>query len=61
MRRGEQGTGAVNELLAKLDSGLQSARGLIEQPADAAMIDQQLAAVAEYKRAFAEMIRPVQP
>ncbi|CAI8920464.1 Methyl-accepting chemotaxis protein McpQ [Pseudomonas sp. IT-347P] len=55
MRRGEQGPGAVNELLSKLDSGLQSARGMIEQPADVAMVDQQLAAVAEYKRAFGEM------
>lgn len=55
MRRGDQGPGAVNELLAKLDSGLQSARNMIEQPADAAMVDQQLAAVAEYKRAFGEM------
>ncbi len=56
-RRGEQGPGAVNELLTKLDSGLQTARGLIEQPADAARVDQQLAAVAEYKRAFAEMVQ----
>ncbi len=55
MRRGEQGPGAVNDLLGKLDSGLQTARSLIEQPADAAMVDQQLAAVAEYKRAFADM------
>lgn len=55
MRRGEQGPGAVNELLAKLESGLREARGMIEQPADAAMVDQQLAAVAEYKRAFGEM------
>ena len=55
MRRGEQGPGAVNELLSTLDSGLQSARGMIEQPTDAAMVDQQLAAVAEYKRAFGEM------
>ena len=54
-RRGEQGPGTVNELLSKLDSGLQTARSLIEQPSDAAMVDQQLAAVAEYKRAFADM------
>jgi methyl-accepting chemotaxis protein len=54
-RRGEQGPGPVTELLGKLDSGLQTARGLIEQPADAAMVDQQLAAVAEYKRAFTDM------
>nr|WP_192559567.1 methyl-accepting chemotaxis protein [Pseudomonas allokribbensis] len=55
MRRGEQGPGTVNDLLGKLDSGLQTARSLIEQSADAAMVDQQLAAVAEYKRAFADM------
>jgi methyl-accepting chemotaxis protein len=55
MRRGEQGPGAVNDLLGKLDSGLQTARGLIEQPADTAMVDQQLAAVAEYRRAFNDM------
>ncbi|WP_277760243.1 methyl-accepting chemotaxis protein [Pseudomonas sp. A34-9] len=54
-RRGEQGPGTVTDLLGKLDSGLQTARSLIEQPSDAAMVDQQLAAVAEYKRAFADM------
>ncbi|MCX2543021.1 methyl-accepting chemotaxis protein [Pseudomonas sp. COW5] len=57
MRRGEQGPGTVNDLLGKLDSGLQTARGLIEQPSDAAKVDQQLAAVAEYKRAFADMVQ----
>ena len=55
MRRGEQGPGTVNEFLSKLESGLQSARGMIEQPSDVAMVDQQLVAVAEYKRAFGEM------
>ncbi|WP_223488483.1 methyl-accepting chemotaxis protein [Pseudomonas sp. A-RE-19] len=55
MRRGEQGPGAVNELIGQLDTGLKTARTLIEQPADVAMIDQQLAAVVEYKRAFADM------
>ncbi|WLI12260.1 methyl-accepting chemotaxis protein [Pseudomonas sp. FP603] len=55
MRRGEQGPGAVNGLLGQLDDGLKTARTLIEQPADVAMIDQQLAAVSEYKRAFADM------
>ncbi|VVN11272.1 Methyl-accepting chemotaxis protein McpQ [Pseudomonas fluorescens] len=55
MRRGEQGPGTVNDFLSKLESGLQSARGMIEQPSDVAMVDQQLAAVAEYKRAFGEM------
>ncbi|PWE40506.1 methyl-accepting chemotaxis protein [Pseudomonas prosekii] len=54
-RRGEQGPGAVNEMLGRLDAGLQTARKLIEQPADVAMIDQQLAAVSEYKQAFNAM------
>ncbi|MHC8303785.1 methyl-accepting chemotaxis protein [Pseudomonas sp. PB3P13] len=57
MHRGEQGPEAVNELLGKLDSGLKTARTLIEQPSDVALIDQQLAAVAEYKRAFGTMIQ----
>ncbi|MBV7477962.1 methyl-accepting chemotaxis protein [Pseudomonas sp. PDM31] len=57
MRRGEQGPAAVNDLLGKLETGLHTARSLIEQPADAAMVDQQLAAVAEYRRAFSDMTR----
>ncbi|RON17623.1 methyl-accepting chemotaxis protein [Pseudomonas brassicacearum] len=57
MRRGEQGPGAVNDKLAQLDAGLQTARKLIEQPADAAMVDQQLAAVSQYKQAFSAMIQ----
>jgi methyl-accepting chemotaxis protein len=57
MRRGEQGPGAVNDKLAQLDTGLQTARKLIEQPADAAMVDQQLAAVSQYKQAFSAMIQ----
>ncbi|WP_130930806.1 MULTISPECIES: methyl-accepting chemotaxis protein [unclassified Pseudomonas] len=52
MRRGEQGPGAVNDLLGKLETGLQAARQMIEQPADIAMIDQQLAAVSLYKQGF---------
>jgi methyl-accepting chemotaxis protein len=57
MRRGEQGPGAVNELLERLDSGLKTARTLIEQPADIAMIDEQSAAVDQYKHAFNSMIQ----
>ena len=57
MQHGEQGTGAVNEQLVKLDTSLQSARKLIEQPADAAMIEQQVTAVGQYKQAFAAMIQ----
>ncbi|MCQ6255926.1 methyl-accepting chemotaxis protein [Pseudomonas sp. Q11] len=53
--RGENGPQEVNDLLAKLESGLTAARQMIEQPADVALIDKQLAAVAEYKSAFAEM------
>ncbi|MFW9269482.1 methyl-accepting chemotaxis protein [Pseudomonas sp. NR3] len=53
--RGEKGPQKVNDLLAKLEAGLQTARQLIEQPADVALIDAQLAAVAEYKSAFALM------
>ncbi|MBI6647684.1 methyl-accepting chemotaxis protein [Pseudomonas sp. LY-1] len=55
MRRGEQGTAAVSELLNRLDSGMKTARTLIEQPADIALIDEQLAAVEQYKRAFSDM------
>ena len=55
MRRGEQGTAAVSELLNRLDSGMKTARTLIEQPADIALIDEQLAAVDQYKRAFSDM------
>ncbi|PTT96690.1 methyl-accepting chemotaxis protein, partial [Pseudomonas sp. HMWF031] len=55
MRRGEQGPGAVNEQLSKLESDLKTARSLIEQPADVALVDQQLVAVAEYRRAFSDM------
>lgn len=57
MRRGEQGPGLVNELMEKLDSGLKTARGQIEQPADIAVIDEQLAAVAKYRQAFAAMVQ----
>ena len=57
MRRGEQGPGLVNELMEKLDSGLKTARSQIEQPADIAVIDEQLAAVAKYRQAFAAMVQ----
>lgn len=55
MRRGEQGTGAVSELLGQLDTGLKTARSLIEQPVGIALVDEQLAAIEQYKRAFAAM------
>ncbi|MTD18538.1 HAMP domain-containing protein [Pseudomonas sp. CCM 7891] len=55
MRRGEQGPAAVNNLLEQLESGLKTARTLIEQPAGIALIDGQLTAVEQYKRAFIAM------
>ena len=55
--RGENGPQDINDLTAKLEAGLKTARQLIEQPDDAALIDKQLAAVAEYKSAFGAMTR----
>jgi len=55
MRRGEQGPSAVNELISKLESGLKTADTLIDQPADNLLVDEQLAAIAQYKRAFDDM------
>ncbi|KIQ56423.1 MULTISPECIES: methyl-accepting chemotaxis protein [Pseudomonas] len=55
--RGEKGPQPVNDLLGRLEAGLNTARQLIEQPADVALIDKQLAAVTEYKGAFAQMTR----
>lgn len=57
MRRGEQGPGLVNELMEKLDSGLKTARSQIEQPADVALINEQLAAVAKYRQSFSAMVQ----
>ena len=57
MRRGEQGPERVNELMEKLDSGLKTARSQIEQPADDALIDEQLAAVAKYRQSFSAMVQ----
>ncbi|RON58657.1 methyl-accepting chemotaxis protein [Pseudomonas frederiksbergensis] len=57
MRRGEQGPSAVNGYLDQIEAGLQTARKMIEQPADVAMIDQQLAGVSQYRQAFTAMIQ----
>jgi len=57
MRRGEQGTGAVNELISQLDSGLKTAADLIEQPADKLLVEQQQDALSQYKRAFGAMVQ----
>jgi methyl-accepting chemotaxis protein len=55
--RGEKGPGDLNDLLGKLEPGLQSVRQSISEPADVAIIDKQLAAIAEYRTAVAELIR----
>jgi methyl-accepting chemotaxis protein len=60
MRRGEQGTTAVNDLLNRLDSGMKT-----PAPDRTAcryrLIDEQLAAVEQYKRAFADMAQAGEP
>ena len=56
MRRGEQGTDAVNGLLKQLDDGLKTAQTLIEQPGDKALVEQQLEALGQYKKAFGTMV-----
>ena len=55
--RGEKGPGDLNDLLGKLEPGLQTARQSIEESADVALIDKQLAAVAEYRTVVAELVR----
>jgi len=57
MRRGEQGPAAVNELMSKLESGLKTANVLIDQPNDNLLVNEQLAAIDQYKRAFDDMVQ----
>ena len=57
MHHGDQGPSAVNDILKQLDEGLQAAREQLQQPESIAMLDQQLSAVAEYQKAFADMTR----
>ena len=55
MQHGEQGPAAVSEVLNQLDQGLKSALTMIEQPADLAMLKQQLDAVSAYRSAFTDL------
>ena len=55
MRRGEQGPTEVNDRANKVGEDLQTARKQLQQPQSIAMLDEQLSALAEYKRAFADM------
>ena len=57
MRRGEQGPTAVNALLVQLEAGLKTADSLIDQPADNLLVDDQLVAVDQYRRAFEAMVQ----
>lgn len=57
MRRGEQGPAAVNALLVQLEAGLKTADSLIDQPADNLLVDDQLVAVDQYRRAFEAMVQ----
>ncbi|MCR4540800.1 methyl-accepting chemotaxis protein [Pseudomonas sp. 18.1.10] len=57
MRRGEQGPATVNTLLGQLESGLKTADSLIDQPADNRLVDDQLVAVDQYRRAFEAMVQ----
>ncbi|MCI0994342.1 methyl-accepting chemotaxis protein, partial [Pseudomonas corrugata] len=55
MRRGEQGAAAVNDLLGKLQEGLQAALKQFVRAVDQQMFNQQLAILDEYKRAFNDL------
>ncbi len=55
MQHGEQGPAAVSEVLNTLDHGLKSALTMIEQPADLAMLKQQLDAASAYRSAFTDL------
>src|SRR5438105_8818149 len=55
MRRGEQGPAAVSELLGKLDDGVQVALKMFVRISDQEVLNQQLATIGDYKRAFADM------
>ena len=60
MRRGEQGPTAVNELLGKLQESIQAALKRFVRPADQELLNQQLANVDEYKRAFVDLTQATQ-
>ncbi len=57
MNHGEQGPAAVSDMLKQLDEGLRAVHSKLQQPESIALVDQQLDAVAEYQKAFADMTR----
>ncbi|WPN63991.1 methyl-accepting chemotaxis protein [Pseudomonas sp. P9_35] len=60
MRRGEQGPAAVNEFVGKLQENIQAALKRFVRPADQELLNQQLAILDEYKRAFADLTQATQ-
>ncbi|MES2871390.1 MAG: methyl-accepting chemotaxis protein [Pseudomonadota bacterium] len=58
--KGEQGNGEVNQQLNELDKALEIARKKLISPEDLVLIEKQLSAVAEYKRAFADIVKATQ-
>ena len=58
--RGEQGPGELNASLAGLDDALETSRRQLTQPADIELVQQQLAAVADYRRAVADITQATQ-
>ena len=58
--RGEQGPGELNASLTGLDEALETARRQLTQPADIELVQQQLAAVADYRRAVADITQATQ-
>ncbi|WP_210642449.1 methyl-accepting chemotaxis protein [Pseudomonas sp. Tri1] len=60
MRRGEQGPATVSEFLGKLQESIQAALKRFVRPADQELLNQQLAILDEYKRAFADLTQATQ-
>ncbi|CAH0281060.1 Methyl-accepting chemotaxis protein McpQ [Pseudomonas brassicacearum] len=60
MRRGEQGPAVVTEFLGKLQDSIQAALKRFVRPADQELLNQQLAILDEYKRAFADLTQATQ-
>ena len=60
MDRGEHGPADLNGRLTELDEVLEKARHQLTQPADIALVQQQLTAVADYRRAVTEITQASQ-
>ena len=58
--RGEHGPAQLNARLTELDETLETSRRQLTQPADIALVQQQLAAVADYRRAVSDITQATQ-